>query len=458
MQQSDLDVRFITTPTIPSSFTHLGDDHNRPVRYRSDHDRVLLRASFNQDRAREELSFERAGPRQLVAFRSEEVVAGILTCGGLCPGLNDVIHSLVMALWFNYGVRRILGLRYGFQALGPDRLPPIPLEPENASGINNTGGTFLGSARGNPPVPVMVDRLTALGINQLFVIGGDGTQRCSHDIAEEAQRRGLKLAVIGIPKTIDNDIAWVDQTFGFDTAVGEASRVIDCAHVEAKSAPRGFGLVRLMGRDAGFVAVHAALASLEANVVLIPELPFDIDGPHGLLAWLQKRIDRKNHAVLVVAEGAGQEHFQAANKQTDAGGNKQYNDIGLLLRDRIVSHFKTLGNPVNMKYLDPSYQVRSVSANATDRILCMRLAHNAVHAAMAGKTDMLVGKWYGKFTYAPLSLITSGKRNLDPTGSVWRALVENTGQPSFSVLKTEEQRAKVLSTETLEFVKNVKKG
>ncbi len=429
MEQSDLEIRRLRPADLPTPLKFAGRDPSRPVRYHTDRDRVLVKCSFDLDEGYPQLSFERAGPRERIAYRPGEVTAGIVTCGGLCPGLNDVIHGLVMSLRHHYGVGRIIGIRYGFRGLSASGLPPLELTPERVGDINHQGGTILGTSRGSPPVSEMADALGRLGINQFYVIGGDGTQRGCHALAEEIRRRGMDIAVVGIPKTIDNDVPWMDQSFGFATAVEVAASVIDQAHVEARSAEGGIGLVKLMGRDAGFVAAKAALASLEANLVLIPEIPFDIDGRRGVLSFLEGRLERKDHAVIVVAEGAGQEFFAGQPEQFDASGNRLQHDIGMLLKRRIAEHFRRKGRPVEVKYFDPSYLIRSGPANAADRMLCMRLAHNAVHAAMAGKTDMMVGRWYNKFTHVPLALVAGGRKRLKPHSTLWRAVLEATGQP-----------------------------
>jgi 6-phosphofructokinase 1 len=418
---------------FPTPLKYAGCDPSAAIRYRTTVDAVRVYPCITPELDLSEIAFERAGPRELITGDPAEMTAAILTCGGLCPGLNDVIRGLVMSLTHHYGVRNVLGVRYGYAGLTPDGLPPVELTPDNVDEIHRDGGSMLGTSRGAQDVPVMVDQLMKWGVNKLFVIGGDGTQRGAMEISEELSRRNADTAVVGIPKTIDNDILWVDQSFGYDTAVDIAARVVTDAHVEARSTERGVGIVKVMGRDSGFIAAGAALASLEANVVLIPEVPFSIEGPDGLLDYLEHRLEQKDHAVLVVAEGAGQDLFQALETdQKDASGNTLHRDIGDLLCDRISDYFTARGKPVKMKYIDPGYSVRSAPACGTDRIYCTRLAHAAVHAAMAGKTAMMVSRWSGHYVHVPLKIVTQGRRKINASGSLWRTVLEATGQPCLS--------------------------
>jgi 6-phosphofructokinase 1 len=383
-------------------------------------------------------SFEKAGPREHIYFHPKKVTVGIVTCGGLSPGLNMVIRSLVMELHHGYGVPRILGFRYGYEGLNPQvGRPPLELTPELVEDCHRLGGSILGLSRGAQDAAVMVDYLVALEIDVLFTLGGDGTQRGAHALQQEIERRGLKIAVVGVPKTIDNDVAFVDQTFGFDTAVEMARTVLDGAHVEAKGARNGVGIVKLMGRDAGFIAAQATLASGEVNVCLVPEVDFEIEGEHGLLAFLEERLRRRSHALVVVAEGCAGTVARrlGAKGERDASGNLRYSadslDVGVYLRDAIRAHFKGKGLPIGVKYIDPSYTVRSVPPIGTDGVFCDRLARNAVHAAMAGKTDVLVGRSHGVFTHVPLSVVTGEKKTIEPDGTLWLSVLRSTGQPLF---------------------------
>lgn len=378
-----------------------------------------------------DLIFEKAGPRSRLYFDPAQVRAAIVTCGGLCPGLNNVIRSLFMELHFNYKVRQVLGIRNGYLGLDPARGPsPIPLTVDFVSQIHKDGGTVLGTSRGQQDERAMVDFLQAEGINVLFCIGGDGTQRGSCAIQAEARRRGYDLAVVGIPKTIDNDLLHCDRTFGVATAIEKASEVVRLAHIEAKGVQRGIGLVKLMGRESGFIACGAALASQEANFVLIPEIPFRLEGEDGLFAALGRRLDRRDHALIVVAEGAGQDLFPPGEDLgVDASGNRKFHDIGLFLKGRIRESFATQGNPVDVKYIDPSYIIRSLPANCDDTLLCDQLARRAVDAALAGKTGLLIGLLHNAFVHVPIAMTIERKRFVEPEGRLWNAVISITGQP-----------------------------
>jgi 6-phosphofructokinase 1 len=346
------------------------------------------------------------------------------------PGLNNVVRGIVNTLWHHYRVRQIYGFRYGYRGLAPFTPdPPRVLQPESVMHIHMMGGTVLGSSRGPQDPSAMVDSLQRLGINMLFVAGGDGGMRGAYSIHQEIKKRGAPIAVIGIPKTIDNDLPFIERTFGFDTAVSVAVDAIKAAHVEANGAPNGVGLVKLMGRHAGFVAAAATVASREVNLVLVPEQPFDLDGGGGLMGWLDERLAKRSHAVVVVAEGAGQEHLKATSA-TDASGNVKLGDIGVFLRDAIKNSFKSRGKEINLKYIDPSYIIRAAPANSTDAIFCGRLAEDAVHAAMAGKTGMVLGLWMNRFTHVPLSAVTAVRKTISLDSSFWRNVIDATGQPA----------------------------
>ncbi len=426
MQQSDFAITSIAPARLPTPLRYAGNDAGAPVRYRSDADRVCVHATFTDGgRQPGELTFERAGPREHILFAPAKTTAAIVTCGGLCPGLNDVIRAVVNSLVQGYGVRRVLGIRFGYAGLTDVEIAPIELGPKEVLDIHKDGGTMLGSSRGFPSMDEVLDGITGLGIDILFVIGGDGTQRGGHAIHRAAQERGMRLAVVGIPKTIDNDIPWLDQTFGFDTAVAEAASVVDCAHVEARSARQGIGLVKLMGRDAGFIAAHAALASSDVDVALVPELPVQLAGEYGLFRHVADLLRWQGHALLVVAEGTSKHLFTDATERCDASGNKIRQDVGPYIKSELIREFPA----ATVKYIDPSYTIRSAPANAADSVLCARLGQCAVHAAMAGKSDMLVGRWYGKFTHVPLGLIDGQRKTINPASSLWRAVLEATGQP-----------------------------
>jgi 6-phosphofructokinase 1 len=369
--------------------------------------------------------FEIAGPRKKIFFNPSNLKCGIVTCGGLCPGINDVIRAIVMSLYYHYGVKDIFGFQFGYEGISRiDKFPPIELTPGKVSNIHNMGGTILGSSRGNQDTSQMVDNLVRLNIGILFTIGGDGTLRGAHAIAEEIKRRGLNISIIGIPKTIDNDISYIQSTFGFDTAVSEARRATQAAHIEAIGVHNGIGLVKLMGRDSGFIAAYTALADKDVNFCLIPESPFNLNI---FLSKLKERIYNRGHAMIVVAEGAGQ-HLLKTDNDKDASGNVRYGNIGLFLKDEITKYFKSNKIELNLKYIDPSYMIRSLPANARDSALCLMYGHCAVHAGMTGKTDMVVGYWKNSFTHVPIAIAASSRKKIELNSFLWQSVLAATGQ------------------------------
>jgi len=371
-------------------------------------------------------TMESAGARQMLFFDPASVACGIVTCGGLCPGLNDVIRAIAISLRRHYGVNKVYGFRYGYEGLvrriGHE---PLELTPESVHRIHESGGSVLGSSRGAQDAAEMVDYLNDLGVGILFAIGGDGTLRGAQKIGEEAARRGLKIGVIGIPKTIDNDVSFVQRTFGFETAVTEARRATSAANAEAEAARNGIGLVKLMGRDSGFIAAYSALVNNHVNFCLVPEVPFTLDR---LLSALQERIEARRHAVIVVAEGAGQD-LMATSRERDASGNVKYGDIGVFLSDAIRDHFKHTGTAITLKYIDPSYTIRSVPATPHDSAFCLLLGQSAVHAGLSGRTNMVVSFWNHQFTHVPISLAVSERKKIDPVSALWNSVVTSTGQP-----------------------------
>jgi 6-phosphofructokinase 1 len=372
--------------------------------------------------------FEKAGPRGKLFFDPADTRAAIVTCGGLCPGLNNVIRSVTRELRRSYGVPSVLGIRGGYRGLDPARgRPPMELSEELVEDIHREGGTLLGTSRGPVDTDIAVDFLLARGINVLFTVGGDGTQRGGHAIYEKARARGHTLSVVGIPKTIDNDVVYVSRTFGYSTAVAEAERVIESAHTEARSVENGVALVRLMGRHAGFIAAAATVASQDVNFCLVPERPFALEGGRGLLAALEERLRRKRHAVIVVAEGAGQ-HLLGSGSERDPSGNLVLQDIGAFLKERLQAHFKARGIEMALRYFDPSYQIRACPANTEDALLCDRMARHAVHAAMAGKTGLVISYLNDQFVHVPIGEIVQGSKRLDLAGELWRAVLSSTGQ------------------------------
>jgi 6-phosphofructokinase 1 len=386
---------------------------------------------------------ECAGPREMLYFTPAHVHAGIVSCGGLCPGINDVIRSIVRCLWYRYGVKRISGIQYGYKGFLPEyQFGVTQLDPDKVDEIHKLGGTYLGSARGGgKEVGKIVDAIEQLNLNMLFTIGGDGTQHGTLDIADEIEKRHLKIAMIGIPKTVDNDFSLIQKSFGFDTAVDKAVEVVAAAHMEARSAINGIGLVKVMGRESGFIAAHTALASHEVNFVLIPEVPFNLEGYNGFLTHLEKRIVSKHHAVIVIAEGAMQDQL-LTEKKLDAGGNVKMADVGTYLRDRITKYFDEKKIEINLKYIDPSYIIRSAPANPVDSIYCERLGNAAVHAAMAGKTKLIIGLVNNEFVHLPIKAVIASRNHVDPEGNLWRDTLDATHQPTLMVNQFGDSTAK----------------
>ena len=400
-------------------------------RWVSDSERVPATIVRSEDkRPPDDLLFELAGARENLFFNPPETRAGIVTCGGLCPGLNDVIRSLFFEMHHAYGVKEVLGFRWGYQGLDPEQgAEPLVLTPELVDGIHLRGGTILGTSRGPVDTARAVDNLIRRRINILFSIGGDGTQRGARVLSQEAQRRGHALAVVGIPKTIDNDIPFVSRSFGFLTAVQEAAEVLQRAHTEARSVQNGIALVKLMGRHAGFLTAEATVASQDVNFTLIPEVPFRLEGERGFLAALEKRMVQRGHAVIAVAEGSGQELLGNTGDERDASGNVRLSDIGLFLSDKIEEWFRARRIPFVMRYFDPSYIVRSSPDNAVDTVLCDRFARYAAHAAMAGKTGLVIGLLHDCFIHVPIELLATQQKRLDPESPTWGAVLAATGQP-----------------------------
>jgi 6-phosphofructokinase 1 len=376
--------------------------------------------------------FQRAGAREKIYFKPEEVVVGVVTCGGLCPGLNNVIRAVTFCALEGYGVKKVLGFQYGYEGLVAKYFhPPIELTGENTDDIHDNGGTILKSSRGPQDTKEIVHTLRHYKVNILIAVGGDGTLRGARDIQEEVTAQGLSIAVIGVPKTIDNDIGVIERSFGYETAVQGAWEVVNCAHAEANSYRHGVGLVKLMGRESGWIAASTATSNSNVNFCLIPEVPFDLDGPNGFFENLRRRLEKKDHAVVVVAEGSGQNLFSHGDGK-DKSGNKKLADIGTFLRDEMLRWFAEKNTEINIKYFDPSYSIRSTAANANDSEYCLFLGFNAMHAAMAGKTGMAVGMHNHRLVHLPISII--GQRKLvDPKGWVWQAVLQSTRQPASMV-------------------------
>ncbi len=435
MNGEPLDTRIVTLgpATIPSPLT-LADraTHARTFVEEDRHvaievDPVRLQAMI--EAGQPVPSFELAGPRRRIYFDPSKLKCALVTCGGLCPGLNDIIRAVVLELYYGYGVRNIYGIRYGLQGFIPKFGHEVmDLGPDVVTDILEMGGSILSSSRGPQPIPEIVDALERMDIGLLFMIGGDGTLQAANLIADEILSRDLHISVVGIPKTIDNDIYMVSRSFGFDSAVAVATEAIISAHNEAQGYPNGVGLIKLMGRHSGFIAATAALAQQNVNFVLIPEIDFDLDGPRGLLKTLEDRLKDRHHAVIVVAEGAGQKFFDSAHPQYDPSGNVKLGDIGLLLKEKILAYFKERGIEISLKYIDPSYIIRSLPACAKDHVFCSFLGRDAVHAGMTGRTKLLVGYWNEQFVHVPMSLPAGRRKQVDPGGKLWQNVIQATGQ------------------------------
>jgi 6-phosphofructokinase 1 len=411
-----------------------------------DGERITLTGNLSvlkqwKDKLGFEPTFERAGPLNKIFHDPSWTRVGILTAGGLCPGLNNVIKGLVEILTFDYGIKTIWGIRFGYAGMSPRfGYQPMVLNPDVVDTIHELGGTILGSSRGQQPTDEIVDTLVRMNINVLFCIGGDGSLRCARDVADECKKRGLSISVVGVPKTIDNDLQFVGPSFGFETDVAEATSVIRSAHIEAKGTFNGIGLVKLMGRDSGFITAYATIANPVVNFCLIPETDFQLEGEDGLLKALERRFaSGKTHTVIVVAEGAGQKLIEGEVERRDASGNILKKDIGEYLRRRITEHFEHIGVTTSVKYFDPSYMIRSVPARGTDAIRCYMLARNAVHAAMAGRTNCVVGSMGDWYTLVPIRLATIERQKVQLNSDLWRSVMDATGQEFY--LNPEKQKS-----------------
>jgi len=424
MKLSDLTIEKLGECRVPSPM-------HQSVFIDDEEDRIIFSSNLKELKPYIEVCgeipcFEMAGPRGKIYFDPSKVNCGIVTCGGLCPGINDVIRAIVMSLYHHYGVRTIWGFRYGFEGLSPQYgHAPIALTPQIVKEIHHSGGTILGSSRGPQDVCCMVDTLEQMHISTLYAIGGDGTMRGSMAIHEEINRRGLKINVIGIPKTIDNDIAYIDMSFGYITAVEASNTSTYTAYVEATGARNGIGLVKLMGRESGFIAASAALANNVVNFCLVPEVDFSLDG---FLRALKKRIVRRGYAVIVVGEGAAQDLIHA-DLGTDPSGNPRLGDVGMFLKGKICEFLANENIDFTLKYIDPSYTIRSMPANAWDSAFCLLLGYNAVHAGMTGRTNMFIGHSNNQFTHVPIPLVANKRKKIDPRGRMWEDVLSCTGQP-----------------------------
>jgi 6-phosphofructokinase 1 len=429
----DFEVESLGECRVPSPLTVKGENR----KFVSEDERIIVMNEAKAMGAFEKKhgyipTMESAGPREKVFHPYYLSRAAVVTCGGLCPGLNSVIKGVIETLNQEYGIKDVVGIPYGYAGLAdPKTYPPIMLDADKVDTIHLEGGSILGTSRGNQDVEVMVQNLINMRINMLFTIGGDGTLKGASQIAEEIKKRGLEIAVVGVPKTVDNDLQFVGNTFGFETAVYQSTPVITAAHAEARSVYNGLGIVKLMGRDSGFISTYATLANPVVNFCLIPEDDWELEGPNGLLEAVARRFRRKSHAVITVAEGAGQGMFEDLPEKRDASGNRLKYDIGTYLCERFGQYFGERGIPVSLKYFDPSYSIRSVAASGTDQILCHRLAEYAVHAAMAGKTNMVAGLWNRSFVNVPIPVATFERQKIDTDGPLWRSVLACTGQEKY---------------------------
>jgi 6-phosphofructokinase 1 len=435
--ESSFDIHVLGDTAFKSPLGLSKEKGHKTFNFVKENDKVLKDISLDEFQSclksdKDPLALEKAGPREKIFFDAKETTAAIVTCGGLCPGINNVIRSLVMGLHYFYGVKDILGIRYGYQGLNPAFGHEfMNLTPDYVKDIHEFGGTILGSSRGGQDLGEMVNTLERNEIDILFTIGGDGTLKGANAIGEEIKRRGLDISVIGIPKTIDNDINLIDKSFGFETAYHVANPIIRDAHNEATGAFNGIAIVKLMGRDSGFIAASAAISMPVVNFVLIPEMHFELEGEKGFLETLKKRLDAKQHAVIVVAEGAGQNLFKKDEEGqiTDASGNIQHKDIGLFLKNKIADFFEERNYDVTIKYIDPSYIIRSAPANPGDSVFCSGLAYHAVHGAMSGRTQFVVGRVNNQYVYLPISAVVNKRKKINMEGGFWFSTLESTGQP-----------------------------
>jgi len=434
--KKNFDIPTLGKASVPSPLDLSTERGDNIFNFIPDAEHILYDISlkgFNQclEENEQPLCLEKAGPRKTIFFDPKKTSAAIVTCGGLCPGINNVIRSIVMALYYFYGIEDILGIPYGYEGLSSKRVRSfIKLTPDKVKDIHEFGGTMLGSSRGAQSVEDMVNTLVDNNIDILFAIGGDGTLKGANAIGEEIAKRGLEISVAGIPKTIDNDIDLIDKSFGFETSFDVATPILRDAHNEATGAYNGIAIVKLMGRDSGFIAASAAMSMPVVNFVLVPEMDFTLEGENGVLKSIKRRLDQKHHAVIVVAEGSGQ---HLINNQMDivkdASGNTKLRDVGIFLKERISEYFKTIDQEVTIKYIDPSYIIRSAAANASDSIFCSRLAYNSVHGALAGKTRFVVGMVNGKFVYLPIPEVVNRRKKIDLESDFWFAVLQSTGQP-----------------------------
>lgn len=422
LQPQDLVVDMLGKPEIDS-----------PVRltsYIGEEERFLFDLNpenlIQQVSAQQELcTIERGGPRKKIFFDPHKTRAAIVTCGGLCPGINNVIRSVTLELLYQYKIISVIGYRFGYKGMADPSIQPMELNSETTNGIGELGGSILASSRGPQEVDKMIDRLLADSIDILFVIGGDGSLKGALALQEGIARRNLKIGVVGIPKTIDNDLNFISKSFGFQTAYSKAVESIRAAHTESLGTPNGIGIVKVMGRHSGAIAAHATISSQIVNFCLIPEFSFELKD---LMEALVKRLEKRSHAVIVIAEGVAQETINKENKR-DASGNLILTDSGIWLKGEIAKYLSAAGIEHNIKYIDPSYIIRAIPASPNDALFCSMVGQYAVHAAMSGRTAVVIGQWNHYFGTIPIRLVVGSQKLVNINGTIWRSVLESTGQP-----------------------------
>eukprot|EP00611_Tribonema_gayanum_P031998 TRINITY_DN93_c0_g2_i1.p1 TRINITY_DN93_c0_g2~~TRINITY_DN93_c0_g2_i1.p1 ORF type:complete len:506 (-),score=167.86 TRINITY_DN93_c0_g2_i1:425-1804(-) len=397
-----------------------------------DEDCIIYEHVRDKTKAPVARAFLRAGPRAKLHFDPTTVNACIVTCGLLCPGLNSVIHHLIDTLKNNYNAGKIYGIRGGWGGFWDPEKPPIQLcQSKDLEFLQSRAGSILGCSVGGFDVKKIMQFLMDKQISHMYVIGGDGTHRGAHRIAVECIAMGLNIAVAGIPKSVDNDIDLVDRSFGFMTAVEEAQNAIRSATIEAKcNLPNGIGIVKLMGRSTGYLAAYATMASGDVDLCLVPEVEIRLDGPDGCLPHLERVVQTKGYAVVVISEGAGQAQLSEVAAEARSKG-APLPSVGQYMKSQIEKHFASKGKTATCKYIDPSVSVRSVAANAFDQILCMQLAQNAVHGAMAGYTAFAAGVVNNRTVLIPITeIVDTSPKGLNPRGRTWERVLCITRQPN----------------------------
>ena len=425
----DLAIARLGERTIDTPLRDLLGGREESVHYVTETDRVLLDDTLGVAKRRsagtpaELPAFNPGGPREKLYFEPSTVTAAIVTCGGLCPGLNNVVRALVLQLANAYGVKSILGFRNGYSGL-TDTSAPLALTPELVRDIHNRGGTILGTSRGGQEPAAMVDTLARHRVDMLFVIGGDGSLRGAQKIAAKpppatAARRG------GHPEDHRQRHS-VDRP-----ELRLPDRVRPRRRVDPRRAHRGRVHRRRRGTgqaDGPAQRLHRLLCDTrQPRSRLRPD-------PRSLLPARQLPALPAQARRSAGARSRGRRRGRRAgavprSAETDASGNARLGDIGALLRERVTAHFAQHGTPLSLRYVDPGYAIRSVPANAFDAVYCARLAQAAVHAGMAGFTSMVVARWHGRFIHLPIALATATRNQVDPHGDLWMSVLEATGQP-----------------------------